>query len=115
MLSHLPLAAYISCIVVDDFAPIISSNSPRVTTPKCINRPNITICVGCEEIVVQHNEKDSDAYIFIQVGPSCVDGHVNHLRISVRVDLDILWCWLIKKKACCHIPQDLLSYIINYD
>jgi hypothetical protein len=30
-------------------------------TPKCVNGSDVTICVGCEEIVVQHHEKDSDA------------------------------------------------------
>jgi hypothetical protein len=50
---------------MNDFAPIVTSNSLGATTPKCVNRYDVTVCVGCEEIDVQHHEKDSDAFIFI--------------------------------------------------
>jgi hypothetical protein len=48
--------AYFSRIVINDFAPIITGNSPPVTTPKCVNRSDVTLCVGCEKIVVQYHE-----------------------------------------------------------
>jgi hypothetical protein len=57
MLCHLPLATCFSRIIIDDFAPIITGNSPRVATPKCINGPDVTIHVGCEKIVVRYHEK----------------------------------------------------------
>jgi hypothetical protein len=84
-------AACFSCIIIDDFATIISNNCLHVMTPKCVNRSSVTICVGCEELVVQHHKKDFDAKIVIQVGPACDVEHVNHIHNSIRVDLGILW------------------------
>jgi hypothetical protein len=57
MSCHLPLATCFSRIIIDDFAPFITGNSPRVATPKCINGPDVTIHVGCEKIVVRYHEK----------------------------------------------------------
>jgi hypothetical protein len=60
MSSHLPLAACFSRIVIYDFTLIVTGNSTRVAIPKCVNGPDVSIGVGCEEIGVQHHEKDSD-------------------------------------------------------
>jgi hypothetical protein len=40
--------------------------------------------------------------------------YVNHLCSLIRVYLNILWRWLIRKQACCNFRQDLLSCIISH-